>query len=131
MAAVVGNVTMNHTAQAIYEHDSYHASIRERKPTDDLVNGNISYQDFKVALEKLYSVEEVIEYSKTANDKLLSSKVESYLQTKDMEQTMVNKAIPTFATPAIVGGAVAAIAGRKRKKYNEELEKVQEEMHEM
>ena len=122
-AAISSDLTMNHTATALYESDAYHASIRdrERKLTDDLVNGNISYVEFKEKLDKLYSVEEVINYSKTANDKELSSMVESYEKTKDMQHTMFTKALPTFGTPTVAGLAIAYIAGKARRKYHEEI----------
>ena len=129
-AAIVSDLTMNHTAQGVYEQDAYHASIRERERqlTDDLINGKIGYEDFKAAHAKLYSVEEIINYSKTANDEKLTNVVKGYQETKDMQYTMFNKALPTFGTPTLAGAAVAFVAAKKMKKYRDELDEAQEQM---
>lgn len=131
-AAIVTEISENTTLPAIYESDSYHASIRERerKLTDDLVGGNISYQEFKVALEKLYSLEEVVEYSKNTNDKETTSFVESYVKTKDLQDTMFEKAVPMFLTNAVAGATVAVVAGKKRNKYLKQYEDCGKELEE-
>ena len=131
-AAIVTEISDNTTLPAIYESDSYHASVRERerKLTDDLVNGNISYQDFKVALDKLYSIEEVVEYSKNTKDKEITSFVESYVKTKDMKETMFEKAVPLFLTNTVVGATIAVVAGKKRNKYMKQYEECGKELKE-
>lgn len=131
-AAIVTEISNNTTLPAIYESDSYHASVRERerKLTDDLVNGNISYQDFKVALDKLYSIEEVVEYSKNTKDKEITSFVESYVKTKDMKETMFEKAVPLFLTNTVVGATIAVVAGKKRNKYMKQYEECGKELKE-
>lgn len=131
-AAIVTEISDNTTLPAIYESDSYHASIRERerKLTDDLVNGNISYQDFKVALDKLYSIEEVVEYSKNTKDKEITSFVESYVKTKDMKETMFEKAVPLFLTNTVAGATIAVVAGKKRNKYMKQYEECGKELKE-
>ena len=129
-AAVVADTTMAYTAQGIYENDAFQASIREREQqlTDNWLSGKIDYNEYKAGLNKLYSVEEVISYSKTAEDKKLTGIVESYIESKDLQKTMFTKAVPTFATPAVAGLATALVAGKARKKYQDEVVAIQDEM---
>ena len=126
-AAIVSDATMSYTAQGLYENDSYQESIREREKqlTDDWINGRIDYVEYKAKIEKLYSVDEVINYSKTANDEKLTNTVESYLETKDFQKTMFTKAVPTFATPAVAGITAAVIAGKSRRKLQDQLTALQ------
>lgn len=128
-AAITSDITMNETAQAIYASDGFQNSAREKldQLSADLAAGKISYAEYESASNSLYSVDSVIEYSKTANDKDLNSFLESYYESKDLANATFTKGVPVFAGTTAVAAAGAAAAYSSSKKNKKKLEEMQAE----
>lgn len=122
-AALVADLSIDNTSQAVYERDDFQAYARERarQLTDSFTRGEIGYTEYRAQYDAIYSQREVIRFSETAGDKKLSTTIDGYKKTKDMADTLFNKGIPTFGAGAVASMAGLAVTDAIRKKYELKL----------
>ncbi len=130
VAKLTADASMNHSVKQVYETEAFQKSIEERlfQLADDYNSGKISAEEYNDGFNKLYSIAEVIEYSKTANDKDLSQLVSAYENTKEMGDTMFSRAVPWFSGMTALSAGAAAVSNSVYKKRKRE-EKFASEDH--
>ena len=130
VARLTADLSMNHSVKEIYASEDFQKAIDERfvQLVSDLDSGKISQEEFDAGYNELYSIAEVIKYSKTAGNEELSQLVSSYENTKEMGDTMFSRAVPWFSGMTALSAGAAAVSNATYKKRKRE-EKFASEDH--
>ena len=129
VAHLTADASMNYSVKEVYDSKEFQQSIEERlyQLADDYNAGRISAEEYNAGFNELYSIAEVVEYSKTANDEELKTLVDSYESTKEMGETMFTRAVPWFSGMTAASAGAYAVANAFDKKYKREAKLAGEE----
>lgn len=128
VAAGIGGVAglatehaMNTITGRVAKTEAYQSSIADKKAElgARLDAGEMTFEDYHEAMEKLTDKYAVIEYSKTAGDEELSTTVKNYETSVDCYRTILGKGAGTAGAVTLFGLGAGLVAGKARKKFEE------------
>lgn len=120
---VMSQADMKEITQAIYETYEYQTWVHDKsyELLMECVAGNITLDEYNVAVNELLSDEGVFVYMQTLNDPKINETIEKFKKEDDLSSRYIKNGFGIMGGFTLAAGAIMSIADGIKKKKKEEL----------